>query len=247
MLPDIGFDFYPVMLTIGVIVAILVSVIYLKRNKIDKKNITSFELVSCVTCLSGVICSILFQNFYDFIEDSNSYKWTWGMTFYGGLVGGTITFFLLYFLYLKKKDSNILKYILIIAGGVIPLAHAIGRIGCVFDGCCYGKETDSIFGIQFKTTPVKVWPTNLFECIFLFIIAFIILFLVFKYNTRYSLSIYLITYGIFRFCIEFLRGDHRGQFIKGLTPSQFWSIVAFICGVLYLIYLLIKQKKQKQE
>ena len=46
------------------------------------------------------------------------------------------------------------------------------------------------------------------------------------------------SYGVWRFLIEFLRNDHRGSFIPGLTPSQFWAIVLFLGGLAYLILIL---------
>ena len=59
--------------------------------------------------------------------------------------------------------------------------------------------------------------------------------------------IYLLSYGIFRFLIEFLRGDHRGIFIPGISPSQFWAILFFLGGVVYLILLLVQKKRAKEK
>ena len=53
------------------------------------------------------------------------------------------------------------------------------------------------------------------------------------------MGIYCIGYGIFRFLIEFLRGDDRGKLFNLLSPSQFWSIVMIIIGV-FLIFALPK-------
>ena len=68
------------------------------------------------------------------------------------------------------------------------------------------------------------------------------------------MTVYLIGYGIWRFFIEFIRGDvvERGKFVPGLTPSQFWSILMVIGGVaFFFLYSYfdkkIEEKKAKQE
>ena len=69
------------------------------------------------------------------------------------------------------------------------------------------------------------------------------LILLLKYKFNYNLSLYLISYGIFRFLIEFLRGDERGAFIKGISPSQFWSIIMIVIGVVLIIISIVNKKK----
>ena len=60
-----------------------------------------------------------------------------GFVFYGGLIGG------LFGLYLCGKILHIpvLDYARA-AIPVIPLVHAVGRMGCAFVGCCYGVPYD---------------------------------------------------------------------------------------------------------
>lgn len=247
MLPDIGIDLYPILLVIGVILSCVILEFYFKKIGMKKGVSTNIELAVTISAIAGIIFAILFQNLYDFIENPKEYHWTFAMTFFGGLIGGGLTFFLQYFLYLKKKNPPFLKEVVKVAGACIPLAHGIGRIGCFLDGCCYGKETDSILGIKFTTTETKVWPTNLFEAIFLLILSAILLYLLFKKQSDFTMVIYLLSYGIFRFLIEFLRGDHRGSFIPGISPSQFWAILFFLGGVVYLILLLVQKKREKEK
>jgi prolipoprotein diacylglyceryltransferase len=57
------------------------------------------------------------------------------------------------------------------------------------------------------------------------------------------MNIYLIVYGILRFLIEFVRGDDRGSFIPGLTPSQFWAIIMIVMGILFMFIMPIIIKK----
>ena len=48
-------------------------------------------------------------------------------------------------------------------------------------------------------------------------------YLLLKKQFRHNMTVYLIGYGIFRFLIEFIRGDDRGKLFGLLSPSQFWS------------------------
>lgn len=249
MLPSSStFDIYPVVVLIGVILALVFLELFFRKNNIKKGMATDYEILFVASVALGFIFAVLFQNVYDLIENPSTYKWTWAMTFFGGLVGGVSTFLIGQRLFLHKKYPYSMAAITCIAGGGIPLAHCFGRIACTLAGCCYGRAIDPSspfywMGIEFRTTPgVKVYPTQLIEAIFLLMLATLLLILAFKKKSLLTLPIYCISYGVFRFLIEFLRGDHRGDFIPGITPSQFWAIVLFVGGIVYLV-LIIHSKK----
>ena len=67
-----------------------------------------------------------------------------GLMFYGGL----ILAFVCFVGYCIVKRERFLPMADLMAV-VVPLGHAFGRIGCFFNGCCYGKQTDSAFGVSF--------------------------------------------------------------------------------------------------
>ena len=64
-----------------------------------------------------------------------------------------------------------------------------------------------------------------------------------KKDFKYNLPLYLIAYGIFRFLIEYVRNDSRGELIGAVSPSQFWSIVMVVIGIALIFYLRIAYKK----
>ena len=68
-----------------------------------------------------------------------------------------------------------------------------------------------------------------------------------KRNFKHGLSLYLLTYGIFRFVIEFLRADHRGEFVGALSPSQFWSLIMIplAVGVYFLHNYFLKKRAEE--
>ena len=69
-----------------------------------------------------------------------------------------------------------------------------------------------------------------------------------KKDFKHNLSLYLVSYGIFRFLIEYVRADHRGEFVAGISPSQFWGIIMVVAGVAlyFALWYLEKRKKGKQ-
>ena len=243
-------DSYSLMLLLGVLAAILVSLAYMKHIKKSTDYLLSLALSGIVSIIPGAIFACLFQNLYNFISDPSHYIFTFAMTFYGGLFGGVLAFILMYFLYLRKKFGPSMKEILIIAPGAITLAHGFGRIGCFLSGCCYGKETNARYGIYFPVLEKTVIPTQLFEAVFLFVLSFVLLYLAFKRNFKFTMIVYLFSYAIWRFLIEFLRDDPRGAFLGIFSPSQCWSILLFLVSFpLFFIFknVIFKDNKNNEE
>lgn len=150
-----------------------------------------------------------------------------GFTFLGGLIFGTTFFIVLFIRYTSKVN---LMTAINVAVSPLVLGHAIGRIGCYFSGCCYGRIIDHS---NLLSSFFERHPTQIYESIFLFILFS---FMSLKDKMKIYISdiyIYLLLYGIFRFFIEFLRGDYRGQYLNSLSPSQWISLfiimVIFIC------------------
>ncbi len=236
-----------VMIFLGVIAASVVFFIYLAKNGVEKKSFLDLSIVIIVTVIIGIIFAILVENAYEAIKASInglSPHWTWAMTFYGGLVFGIPAFILMYRFYYLRNNPPIFKKILVIAPGCVAIGHGFGRIGCFLSGCCYGITTHTHLDINFPGIGEHL-PTQLIEMAFLFILGAFLLVFAFKHYTNYTAVIYLFAYSIFRFVIEFFRGDERGQLV-GLSPSQYWCIVLFL-GAGLLIYLYKKKVFVKDE
>ena len=139
----------------------------------------------------------------------------------------------------------------------VALAQALGRVGCFLAGCCYGRETDAWYGMEFNHSVyynmigVKVIPTQLIMSAANFIHFFLLVFIankVFKAGKDGMVAgCYLLFYSIGRFLIEFLRDDPRGG-VGGLSTSQFISLFIFAAGVgMVLFFGLRKNKIQNTE
>lgn len=113
------------------------------------------------------------------------------------------------------------------AAPCFALFHGFMRIGCTYSGCCYGIEVGwPLFHGRF--------PTQLMEAVFCLALFFVLQFCV----RRRRMSVYLIAYGVFRFLVEFLRGDDRGQLIAFLpgSPAQQIAVLTIVgCGLSWAI------------
>ena len=233
MLPNIWiFDTYSIMLLIGVICCFYLFYKYGMKYKFGRKYTYDILLLACISILSGLIFAFLFQKLFDYLKNNEITK-AGSMTFFGGLVGGVLGFIIGYILVIKKNypNRNLILDICPIAPSCITIAHGFGRIGCFFAGCCYGIKTDSIFGVVFPNVGYAVYPTQLFEALFLFILSGILFYLAYKKRFLYTFSIYTFSYGVFRFLIEFIRGDDRGAYFLGLSPSQVFSLIALTISI----------------
>ena len=166
-----------------------------------------------------------------FLTQSQILSWSFwtggGFVFYGGLIGAL--FFLIVFQFYKRNLNADKLWPMVPA---LVFGHSIGRIGCFLAGCCYGKETSWPWGVEHAGHLVH--PTQLYEATFLFCLG--LYFLRSKLSKSRLITFYFLSYGVFRFFIELLRGDElRGQWGL-LTPSQWISIFLIGLGFVGLFY-----------
>ena len=254
-------DLYAIFFLVGIIACFVFTYLAMKFSGYSSSASDVILIIGIISILVGLFFGVLVQSLYDFIANpQNGFEITGKMTFLGGLIGGVIVYLGLYFLYVyvinpRLKERNFFKSdmnkgvweLLRFVPISITLAHAFGRIGCFFAGCCGGVPTDAWFGVQFPGEAVKVVPTQLFEAIFLFLISAAMIVLYFVFHFKYNMVVYLMGYGTWRFIIEFFRNDDRGAFIPGLTPSQFWSILMFIGGIAFFFLYRYFDKKIEEK
>ena len=92
---------------------------------------------------------------------------------HGGLVwfGGFIGALLCSLVFLKVKKLPVLDLLDLLVP-YAALAQAIGRIGCFFNGCCYGKECS--LGFYFPVHARILFPSQLLDSLtLLFIFIFL--------------------------------------------------------------------------
>jgi phosphatidylglycerol:prolipoprotein diacylglycerol transferase len=245
LLDKINLSTFEIFLGIGIVLLLLLII-----KILEKENHYSRERTNKLLILLGVSLAVaygfafFFDALFHYFDDG---IFEGGITFIAGMLGGVGCFMILIRIFMKEEKGNILNIMNLIIPAV-PLAHGFGRLGCFSVGCCYGKPTDGIFGVLFPegTNPYsdgireRIHPTQLYEALFLFLL-FIVL-RKFPKIKNYRLSIYLMSYGVFRLILEaFFRGDSRGK-LFGMDPSFLLSIIIIVAGVVILVKAIFNNK-----
>lgn len=158
-----------------------------------------------------------------------------GLSWFGGLLLGVISGIA----YLKYKRLPVYKMLDLIVP-FVALAQAIGRIGCLLNGCCFGKVSQ--YGIYFPVHKLVLIPTQLYEsCILTLMFFFLRLLQERGHKDGVIFFTYLLLYSAQRFFIEFWRADNEIIF-QGFTLFQIISIGVF-CASLTSFFIIVKSKK----
>lgn len=251
MLPVIhlfGINIYPygMMIALGIICAVTIFMKRCDRSGYDEDSAFNMAVICCICGILGakvlyIIIEFpnLMKNPIDIIKDFGN-----GFVIYGGVIGGILAGFIC----TRRKKWPFFS-IFDIALPLIALAQGFGRLGCLFAGCCYGRETRAFYGITFHNSPyapnnVRLIPTQIFSSIGDFIIfGLLILFdRKIKKADGQTGAMYLILYSIGRFIIEFFRDDPRGTVFNVLSTSQFICIFTLAAGI---ILFMISSKRIK--
>ena len=165
--------------------------------------------------------------------------WNGGMSFHGGVIGVSLGI-----LYLARKEKLSWLRVHDYVACCVPFGLFFGRLANFVNGELWGKETDVPWAMIFPTGgPVARHPSQLYEAVLEGLVLFAILWFAFwKTKARYQpgklVGIFLLGYGLARFCVEFFR-EADVQLLEfahrtGLHMGQ-WLTLPMIVGGLYLI------------
>ncbi len=249
LIKGLNVNLYGVMIAIGLLACFGVLFLFGKKKGLDGDFLDFIFYDAVVSIVLGFLSASLFQAFYNYLENPElGFRIGSGITFIGGLIGGATTFIIVFFAFKKYAKGKFFD-VVVIAPCCILIAHAFGRLGCLFAGCCHGEYLGSspvAGGIYMRPAGSIAGyyvPTQLYEALFLFFLFGVCTLLYFsKKSYNFTMPVYLIGYGIFRFIIEIFRDDSRGQFIGSISPSQFWSILMVVIGVALIFIIIYKEQ-----
>lgn len=237
---------YGLMLVAAYLIGLRVAVARGRAQGLNDARVMDLGILVIVGALVGAKLLLFVVEFHHILEDP-AFIWTLlrsAGVFYGGLLLAVVAAFW----FMRRHRMPLWTTCDAFAPG-IALGQAVGRIGCLLAGCCYGEPTDLPWGVTFTDpiaaanvgTPldVAVHPTQLYESGAVLAIMGILLVLerrgrMFPGQLFWS---YLLLYPLARFAIEFFRGDPRGTVFDLLSTSQFVSVLLIPLSIVMLIRL----------
>ncbi len=232
----------------GIALSVLFGVLLARRKKVEMFDFVCCVIYMMIGAMVGakllfVLVSVreIIQLKLNFMEVLKG-----GFVFYGGVLGGALGVWI----YAKQFRTPVRGYVDIFAT-VIPLGHAVGRVGCFFAGCCYGMEYNGYGAVVYESstnffTPlgVPLLPIQLIEavCLASLFVVLMILFFKGKQQDGKITLMYALSYALLRFVLEFFRGDkERGVLL--FSTSQ-WISLAIVAIAIVLLCKRIKRKKE---
>ncbi|MDR2344478.1 MAG: prolipoprotein diacylglyceryl transferase [Planctomycetaceae bacterium] len=170
----------------------------------------------------------------------------------------------------KLKTGLRLNYIKGLNAENVLETYAVKTAGHVYETIIYFQRENPNQKVQFNFTDEKnqadnlnynavpahsgilpVHPTQIYSSILALILCGILLTLGriewFKIRKGGVAAVFLILYGLVRFCIEIVRTDEEPFLNTGITIAQNLSIILIIIGLILLIYVTIKKVDIKAE
>jgi phosphatidylglycerol---prolipoprotein diacylglyceryl transferase len=236
---------YGLLLAAAYLLGLQLARVRAKHRGLDQNRVLDLGIYIIISALIGAKLLLLVTDWSSFKADPRELLTLArsGGVFYGGLILAVIVALW----YIRRAGLPLWTTCDVFAPG-IALGHVVGRFGCLFAGCCFGKPTTKPWGITFTDpfaqsnvgTPlgVPLHPTQLYEAGAEFLILLFLLWSERKgrpYPGR-TFWLYMLLYAISRFIIEFYRGDDRGT-VGMFSTSQFISLLLAPLAIVMLIYL----------
>jgi phosphatidylglycerol:prolipoprotein diacylglycerol transferase len=246
------FDFGPFTLyTYGVLLAaaylagLQFAVVRARARGLDRQRVLDLGIWIIVGALAGAKLLLLVTDYRQYSRNPRALLdlVRSAGVFYGGLIAAVAVAFI----YMWRHRMPLWTTTDAFAPG-IALGHAVGRLGCLMAGCCFGRPTSVPWAITFHNpaaslnsdTPlgIPLHPTQLYEAGAELVILGVLLWLErrgrpFPGRTFWS---YVLLYAVARFVIEFYRGDLRGT-VGIFSTSQFLSLLLAPLAVVMLVLL----------
>src|SRR5262245_27154978 len=236
---------YGVLLAAAYLLGLQLAMHRAKSRGLDQTRVLDLGIYIIISALIGAKLLLLVTDFRSFADNPRALLdlARSGGVFYGGLILAVVVALW----YIRRVGLPLWTTCDVFAPG-IALGHVVGRLGCFFAGCCYGKETHVWWAVTFTDpyaaanvgTPLNVplHPTQLYEAG----AEAIILLLLLATESRgkkfagRTFWLYMLLYAVSRYVIEMFRGDPRGSVLI-FSTSQFISVILAPLALFMLFYL----------
>jgi phosphatidylglycerol:prolipoprotein diacylglycerol transferase len=216
-------------------VAFVVGTVYAawigKKKGVDPDNVIDLALFVCIASIVGARLLYVMLNIRSYVDYPMSvfYMRDGGLSYFGGLGAGIGVGVL----YCRRQKISIGKMADIVAPA-ITIGYAIVRVGCLLNGCCYGRISEVPWALAAGPGDVLRHPTQLYAAISSVVIFFLLKAAEPKKKFEGQiLWLYVGLYSVARFIVEFWRVGTRDYFAP-FTATQILCVLlaVFAFGVL---------------
>jgi phosphatidylglycerol:prolipoprotein diacylglycerol transferase len=184
--------------------------------------------------------------------------WQGGLVFQGGFIAAALAAIVL----CRVRKWPLAK-VADLVSPALPAGHAVARIGCLLNGCCFGFPYDGPLAVVYPSVgntvlaiqkqqgviPVEAtacaptFPVAGLESFCNLLLCLLLLWLEKKSLFRGRLFLlYMLLYSALRFGLEFFRGDYLHKSFLGLTPAQTTSLWVLAGAGIFWLALAVRQR-----
>ncbi len=224
---DFAINSYGVLVALGFLLGLMLAAKRAQVAGIEPRHISDLGVVLVLAGMGSAKIFYIVFFWDDFLagwRDAGVKSLREGFVFYGGFIGasiGTIIF--------ARRRGLALWQLADVMAPSVALGHALGRLGCFFNGCCYGKACTLAWAVHYPKPhlmhDIPVHPTQVYEALGNALLLGWLLWLTGRKKfTGQVWWCYVLSYGVLRFVIEFARGDYPIRYVGGLTLGHLVAI-----------------------
>ncbi len=229
---------YGVFLALAFLISVPLWVREAGRRGLDAERVTTLAVILLAAGVAGARLFYVFLNWRDFVGEGLEFirLHHGGLVWFGGLTGAVAALIL----YARRQRWSV-NVLLDSIAPFAALGQAVGRIGCFFNGCCYGFPFEG--GLYFRTHGMRLFPSQLLDSATLLIVSLFLIRLQRRDTTGQGriAAWYLVAAGLQRFLMEFVRADPRPYYFS-LSVFQWMALVVMGIGAAWLGILRCRRR-----
>lgn len=243
---DLFLPTYGVLVAAAFLTALWVTSKLGRRVGLDRENLLNLGIYCALAGMLGAKLTMFLFDFEYYARNPGEILSRATLQAAGVFQGGVMLAVLVAYFYMKNKGMPGLTTSDVFAPG-LALGHAIGRIGCLAAGCCWGIECDRPWAVTFKNPDahnlvnvplnVPLHPTQLYESAAeLGIFAALYWYFGRPHGAGRVIGLYLVLSSVARLGIEFYRFHEQAlPFGLPLSITQWLAIGLLVAGVVLMV------------
>ncbi|MCW5938199.1 MAG: prolipoprotein diacylglyceryl transferase [Fimbriimonadaceae bacterium] len=211
---------FGVMMVVAVLVAVWISQRRAPQFGLKKEAVWDAALWMVLPGILGARLAYILLNWSSYAgkpQEILSLRFE-GLTSFGGLVLGFVGLLV----WARRSGTPLWPFLDTVAPGVLA-AQAIGRVGCLLNGCCYGRPTEAWFGVHFHGQSAKHVPAQIVDTFLMLgaALAIVLWERRGKAAVGQAFALMIVGYGLSRFVYEFFRAGTVDEMRAGIASSAF--------------------------